>query len=88
MSGLDISGVRQVPLYTDYNILEMRKTDGGCDIVRGIFCEQNRRVGSECWVCAERLDEGDAIVFSFVMRDDVSCPSQSKGNRGKSGGEM
>ena len=75
---LDISSVRQVPLYADYNGLERRETDGGRDIVREALCEQDRRVGSEFWVCRERRGEGGSVIVPSGMRDDVSCPSKTK----------
>ena len=47
LSPLDISGVRQVPLYADQNVFERRENEGGQDIVRDALCEQDCRVGSE-----------------------------------------
>ena len=78
MSRLYINSIRQVPLHADDNILEIRETDRGQDIVRDALFEQNRRVGGEFRACGKRCGESGGIVVPCGMRDDISGPSQSK----------
>ena len=75
---LDINGVRQVPLHADNNIFEVREMDGSQDIVYDTLFKQNRRVVSKFGVCSKCCDEGGGIVMPLGVRDDISCPSQSK----------
>ena len=77
MSRLDISGVRYVPLYGDYNVLEILEEDGGAQIVSDALFEHDRRVRGQLGVCGKRIGEGESIILPCRMRDDVGCPSQS-----------
>jgi len=77
---LDINSVRQVPLHADNHICEVREMDGSQDIVYDTLFKQNRRVVSEFGVCSKRCGKGGRIVMPPGVRDDISCPSQSKGH--------
>ena len=78
MSRLDISGVGQVPLHTDYDVLEIWKTDGGQDIVREALFEQNRRVGGEFRDYGKCCGKSGGIIVPSRMRDNIIGPSQNK----------
>ena len=79
MSRLDIRGARDVPLYADYNVLEILEKDGGAQIVSDALFEHDCRVRGQLGVCGKRIGESESIILPCRMRDDVGCPSQSKG---------
>ena len=77
---LDINSVCQVPLHADDHICEVREMDGSQDIVYDTLFKQNRRVVSKFGVCSKCCGKGGRIVMPLGVRDDISCPSQSKGH--------
>lgn len=64
MSLLDVSSISYVPLYTDDDVLKLWEFDGGQNIVRDAFLEQNSRARCEIVVTGKRRGESGGIITS------------------------